>query len=103
MLSRIITIRRRPEVVRQSVRHDPQRVSCYDRLARLLRTDLRRNQAADGMIQEMVARNPKLSMAHVYRWRYTDEFLNPPRRRRSERPAIRRCQRHSGSPGTGSG
>ena len=27
------------------------------------------------MIQEMVAKNPKLGMAHVYRWRYSDEFL----------------------------
>jgi len=59
----------------QAVKHDPRRVSCYDRLARLLRTDLRRNQDADGTIKEMVAKNPKAGRAYLYRWRYTREFL----------------------------
>ncbi len=44
----------------QALEHDPRRVACYDRLARLLRTDLRRNQDADGTIEEMVAKNPKV-------------------------------------------
>ncbi|HKI17046.1 MAG TPA: tetratricopeptide repeat protein, partial [Isosphaeraceae bacterium] len=50
-------------------------MSCYDRLARLLRTDLRRNQDADATIKKMVANNPKAGRAYLYRWRYTREFL----------------------------
>ncbi len=59
----------------QAIQHDPQRVACYDRLARLYRSDLRRIEDADKMIQGMVAKNPGVAMAHVYRWRYADEFL----------------------------
>jgi len=59
----------------RALEHDPGRVSCYNRLARLRRTDLRRTEAADSTIQEMVAKNPKLGLAYVYRWRYFDEFF----------------------------
>jgi len=59
----------------QAVQHDPRRVSCYDRLARLYRADLRRDQDADATIDKMVAKNPKVGMAHAYRWRYSNEFL----------------------------
>ncbi|MFI5457357.1 MAG: tetratricopeptide repeat protein [Isosphaerales bacterium] len=62
----------------QALEHDPSRVSCYDRLARLRRNDLRRNVAGDGTIKEMVANNPKVGQAYVYRWRYFAEFLPPP-------------------------
>ena len=43
----------------KALEHDPSRVACYDRLARMRRTELRRIEAADGMIKEMVAKNPK--------------------------------------------
>ena len=55
----------------------PGRVACYDRLARLRRTELRRNEAADGTIKEMVAKNPKAGRAYIYRWRYAREFSPP--------------------------
>src|SRR5207302_342392 len=53
---------------------DPHRVDCYDRLARLLRTDLRRIEAAEATIREMVAKNSKAGRAYIYRWRYYQEF-----------------------------
>ena len=61
-----------------ALQHDPARVECYDRLARLRRDRpgrLRKNEAADGTIQEMVAKNPKSGLAYIYRWRYAHEFL----------------------------
>jgi len=61
----------------QALQHDPGRVSCFDRLARLLRTDLRRKGAADDKIQEMVAKNPKVGLAYLYRFRYFNEFSRP--------------------------
>jgi cellulose synthase operon protein C len=61
----------------RALQHDPERVSCYDRLARLRRINLRRNESADGTIQEMVAKNPKSGLAYVYRWRYFQEFSPP--------------------------
>ena len=60
-----------------ALQHDPARVSCYDRLARLVRGRLARsrpNEAADGTIQDMVAKNPKAGLAYIYRWRYAQEF-----------------------------
>jgi len=60
-----------------ALQHDPRRVSCYDRLARLRRNDLRRNDAADGTIQEMVAKNTEVARAYLYRWRYEREFSPP--------------------------
>ena len=30
---------------------------------------------ADSTVMEMVAKNPGVAMAHVYRWRYVAEFL----------------------------
>jgi predicted Zn-dependent protease len=58
-------------------KHDPKRVSCYDRLARLLRVDLRQVESADRMIKDMVATNPKSGRAYLYRWRYDREFRPP--------------------------
>ncbi len=49
----------------QAVQHDPRRVACYDRLARLYRINLRRNQDADATIKEMVAKNPKVGLAYM--------------------------------------
>ena len=61
----------------RSVQHDPGRVACYDRLARLRRTDLRRIEAADGTIRDMVAKNFQAGRAYIYRWRYAQEFAPP--------------------------
>jgi tetratricopeptide (TPR) repeat protein len=61
----------------QAIRHDPHRVDCYDRLARLRRADLRRLESAVGTIADMVANNPKTGRAYIYRWRYSLEFLPP--------------------------
>ena len=61
----------------KSVQHDPGRVACYDRLARLRRTELRRIEAADGTIRDMVAKNPQAGRAYIYRWRYAQEFAPP--------------------------
>ncbi len=63
-----------------ALEHDPARLSCYDRLARLRRNPLarlHRNEAADGVIEEMVAKNPKVGRAYIYRWRYAQEFAAP--------------------------
>jgi len=62
---------------RKAIQHDPRRVSSYDRLARLYRTNLRTFAAADSVVKEMVANNPKVAMAYVYRWRYFEEFGRP--------------------------
>jgi tetratricopeptide (TPR) repeat protein len=61
----------------QAIAHDPWRVSCYDRLARLRRDELRRNAAADCTIEEMIAKNPKAGIAYTYRWRYVQSFAPP--------------------------
>ena len=63
-----------------ALKHDPARVSCYDRLARLLRAGWRgcgHNEAADVTIKEMVAKNPEAGLAYIYRWRYAHEFAPP--------------------------
>jgi len=60
---------------REALKHDPGRLACYDRLARMRRTELRRVEAADRTITEMVSKNPKLGRAYAYRWRYAREFL----------------------------
>jgi cellulose synthase operon protein C len=57
-----------------ALQHDDHRVSCYDRLARLLRTRLRRVEAADAAIRAMVAKNTGAAQAYMYRWRYASEF-----------------------------
>ena len=36
------------------------------------------NEAADGTVKEMVAKNPKAGRAYIYRWRYAREFSPPP-------------------------
>ena len=80
-----------------SIRHDPARLSSYDRLARLERTDLRRPKAGDSTINEMVAKNASSGRAYAYRWRYSQEFSPPAdandieRARRSWPATIRRC------------
>jgi tetratricopeptide (TPR) repeat protein len=61
----------------RALEQDPQRVACYDRLARLRRTDLRRTEVADAAIREMVANNPASGRAYVYRWRYAQQFTPP--------------------------
>ncbi len=66
------------QLFKKAIEHEPGRVSCYDRLARLRRSELRRSQAANGTINEMVAKNPKAGRSYLYRWRYTREFSPPP-------------------------
>ncbi len=58
----------------RALEHDPHRVSAFDRLARLRRADLRRTEAGDGTIREMVEANPEAGRAYLYRWRYAREF-----------------------------
>ena len=59
----------------EALKLDPARVACYDRLARLLRNDLRDNKAADATIKAMIEKNPKSGLAYAYRWRYAKAFL----------------------------
>jgi tetratricopeptide (TPR) repeat protein len=59
---------------RKSIALDPTRVVTFDRLARLLRQDVRNPAAADRVIEEMFKANPKSSLAHVNRWRFHREF-----------------------------
>ncbi len=61
----------------KAIEHDPARVSCYDRLARLRRVELRRIEAADITVKEMVAKNPDDGRSYIYRWRYRREFSPP--------------------------
>ncbi len=61
----------------RALEHDPGRVSCYDRLARLRRIELRQIEPADNTIKEMVAKNPKSGLAYINRWRYVHEFAPP--------------------------
>ena len=59
-----------------ALQHDPTRVSCYDRLAAAApRPHAPPDNSADGAIEEMVAKNPKVGLAYIYRWRYAHEFL----------------------------
>ena len=58
----------------QALEHDPGRLACYDRLARLRRNELRRIEPADRTIEEMIAKNPKAGRAYIYHWRYRREF-----------------------------
>ncbi len=62
---------------RQAIEHDPHRIACHNRLARLLRGELRRNEAADVTIREMIVKNPTAGLAYMYRWRYVQEFTPP--------------------------
>jgi tetratricopeptide (TPR) repeat protein/predicted TPR repeat methyltransferase len=62
----------------EALKHDPGRLDCYDRLARLRRGELRRIADGDGTIQKMVAKNPKAGRAYMYRWRYAREFATAP-------------------------
>src|SRR5271157_3129796 len=59
---------------RKSIALDPTRVVTFDRLARLLRQDMKQPEAADRAIEEMLKANPKSALAHVNRWRYRREF-----------------------------
>ena len=59
---------------RKSIALDSTRVVTFDRLARLLRRDLKNPAAADRAIEEMLKANPKSALAHVNRWRYHREF-----------------------------
>ncbi|MGZ3357386.1 MAG: hypothetical protein ACXVBO_21405, partial [Isosphaeraceae bacterium] len=59
---------------RKSIALDSTRVVTFDRLARLLRQDMKNPEAADRAIEEMLKANPKSALAHVRRWRYHREF-----------------------------
>src|SRR5271157_4515729 len=59
---------------RKSIALDRTRVVTFDRLARLLRQDMKKPEAADRAIEEMLKANPKSALAHVNRWRYRREF-----------------------------
>ncbi|MGP0065145.1 MAG: tetratricopeptide repeat protein [Isosphaeraceae bacterium] len=61
----------------QAIEHDPRRVACYDRLARLRRAELRRTEAAERTIREMIAKNPDAGRAYIFRWRYAQEYAPP--------------------------
>ena len=63
---------------RRAIEHEPSRIDTYDRLARLLRSELRQDDAATGTIAKMVAKNPESGRAHALRWRYFMEFSPPP-------------------------
>jgi tetratricopeptide (TPR) repeat protein len=58
---------------RKSIALDPTRVVTFDRLARLLRQDVKQPEAANRAIEEMLKANPKSALAHVNRWRYRRE------------------------------
>jgi len=59
----------------RALRYDPHRVVCYEQWARLLRIDLRRIEAADAAIRDMVKKNPESGRAYACRWRYARGFL----------------------------
>ncbi len=61
----------------KALEHDPQRVVCYDRLARLRQVELRRIEAANDTIRDMVAKNPNQGRAYIYRWLFAQEFAPP--------------------------
>ena len=58
----------------KALEHDPHRLACYDRLARLRRSELRRTEAADRTIREMISKNPDAGRAYIFRWRYAQEY-----------------------------
>jgi tetratricopeptide (TPR) repeat protein len=60
-----------------AIENDPRRVTCYDRLARLRRIELRRNADADKAINEMVAKNWNNGRAFFLKWQYDREFRPP--------------------------
>ncbi|MGD0042748.1 MAG: tetratricopeptide repeat protein, partial [Isosphaeraceae bacterium] len=59
---------------RKSIALDSTRVVTFDRLARLLRRDMKNPEAADRAIEEMLKANPKSALAYVRKWRYHREF-----------------------------
>ena len=59
---------------RKAISLDPTRVPTFDRLARLLRHDLKNPEAADRVIEGMLERQSQEALAHVLRWRYQREF-----------------------------
>jgi tetratricopeptide (TPR) repeat protein len=59
---------------RKSIALDSTRVVTFDRLARLLRQDMKNPEAADRAIEEMLKANPKSALAYVRKWRYHREF-----------------------------
>jgi cellulose synthase operon protein C len=65
------------ELFRKAIAHDPTRVASYDRLARMLRKNLRQQEAADQLIQEMVKANFNSARAHLSRWQYQSDFHPP--------------------------
>ncbi len=69
--------RQAEEQFRTAIARDPRRVDSYDRLARMLRNDVRHPEAADQLIQEMVAANVNSPRAYLNRWRYQCDFLPP--------------------------
>ena len=60
--------------LRKAIALDSTRVGAHDRLARLLRQDLKNPVAADQMIEGMLKANPKSALARVHHWRYRREF-----------------------------
>jgi tetratricopeptide (TPR) repeat protein len=61
----------------KAIAHDEGQVNTYDRLARMLRTELRKADEADQWIERMVKVNPTSARAYLNRWRYRAE-LHPP-------------------------
>ncbi len=61
----------------RAIDHDPHRVACYNRLARLRRVNLRQIEAANTVIRDMVAKNPDHGRAYIYHWLFIDEFARP--------------------------
>ncbi len=61
----------------RAIEQDPGRVACYDRLARLRRVELRRIEAADATVEQMIARNRASGPAFIARWRYARDFAPP--------------------------
>ena len=59
---------------RKAIELDPTRVVAFDRLARLLRHDLKNPDAADRVIEGMSSANHRSALAHVLRWRYQRDF-----------------------------
>jgi tetratricopeptide (TPR) repeat protein len=58
----------------RAIEHDSSRVDAYDRLARLRRSEMRQDAAADAAIADMIARNPRSGRAYARRWRYAREL-----------------------------
>ena len=71
-------IRRRREMVLEGPRARPEPRRLLRSAGADARGELRRIEAADGLIKEMVAKNPKTGHDFIYRWRYSQEFLKGP-------------------------